>query len=468
MRDMSNFLDLNMDDILESWSVSQAVRELLANALDEQVLTSTPEIIIEKQGGSWIIQDFGRGIQPTHFVLKENPEKLGRSDIIGKFGYGLKDALGTLYRQGVEIEILSSHGTYRLGKRSKTGLNGLETLHVIQSAPTAGEMRGTRIYLRGLSDKDMQTARNMFLKLADPVPDVLETLPIGQIIRYRGQKAPIFVNGLQVGEEARFLFGYNLISPPPALMRALNRERRHVGRTAYVTRVKELLLQSTNPEVAKTLAADFAKKPTREELTWLPVQEHAIRLLNRERKHLFYKDGDAFHKPALLDEARNEGLIPIELSRKLWDKVLGQADYQQAPILTLEEFARQRNANFQPAFVSEADLTASELQIWKMRNRIFEAIGGRPAQVREICIAESIVIAEKANTQVLGLWSEQYQRITIRRDRLRSISAFSSVLLHEIAHAKSGADDCTRRFELELTDLLGRVADAMIRSENTT
>ena len=36
--------------------------------------------------------------------------------------------------------------------------------------------------------------------------------------------------------------------------------------------------------------------------------------------------------------------------------------------------------------------------------------------------------------------------------------AFSSTLLHEIAHAKGGKEDITREFENDLTDLLGLVA----------
>jgi hypothetical protein len=38
---MKNF-DLNIDKILENWEVFHAVRELIANAIDEQILTNPP------------------------------------------------------------------------------------------------------------------------------------------------------------------------------------------------------------------------------------------------------------------------------------------------------------------------------------------------------------------------------------------------------------------------------------------
>ncbi len=458
----TQILDLNVDKILESWTIAQAVRELIANALDEQTLSQSDPVQISDLGEKWEIRDFGRGIHPNHFVLNENPEKLNNPKIIGKFGFGLKDALGTLFRNGVEVEIHSRHGYFTLIRQQKSGLEEMATLHVIVSPPTDPRMVGTSILLHGVTAKDMSQAKNMFLQLADPPIEVLDTLPIGQIIRYTGKLAPIFVNGLQVGEEPRFLFGYNIIAPTPALQRAMNRERRHVGRTAYVSQVKELLLKSEKQAVIQVLAEDFARKPPHEELTWLPVQEHAVRLLNKGKKYVFYKDDGPLLQNSLISEVQRDGLIPLGIPKKLWKKILGQGDYQQSPIFTLDEYAKQRNANFQPEFISEEELTEAEQQVWASRKKIFGAIGGRPAQIREVRVAEKIVLKEKANSEVIGVWEEKYLRIVVRRDQLRSHRAFAAVLLHEIAHATSGADDITAGFEHELTNLLGKVAEALL------
>ena len=40
--------DLNIEKILESWEVYHAIREIIANALDEQILTNTKDIVIKK------------------------------------------------------------------------------------------------------------------------------------------------------------------------------------------------------------------------------------------------------------------------------------------------------------------------------------------------------------------------------------------------------------------------------------
>lgn len=52
--------DLNIEKILENWEAYHAVREIIANALDEQLLTNTLEIEIWKEDNNWTIRDFGR------------------------------------------------------------------------------------------------------------------------------------------------------------------------------------------------------------------------------------------------------------------------------------------------------------------------------------------------------------------------------------------------------------------------
>ena len=45
MPEARNF-DLNIEKILDGWEASHAIRELIANALDEQILSGTGEIQI--------------------------------------------------------------------------------------------------------------------------------------------------------------------------------------------------------------------------------------------------------------------------------------------------------------------------------------------------------------------------------------------------------------------------------------
>ena len=121
--------DLNIDKILEDWNVEHAIREIIANAIDEQTITNTRDIVIEKKSeGIWSIKDFGRGIRYEHFVQNESLEKQRTKGIIGKFGIGLKDALATFDRKGVSVEIFSQYGDIKVRRISKGGFDDIVTL----------------------------------------------------------------------------------------------------------------------------------------------------------------------------------------------------------------------------------------------------------------------------------------------------------------------------------------------------
>ena len=61
--------DLNIKEVLKNWEVEYALREIIANALDEQVISNTDEIEITKdEQNDWRIRDCGRGLQIEHFI----------------------------------------------------------------------------------------------------------------------------------------------------------------------------------------------------------------------------------------------------------------------------------------------------------------------------------------------------------------------------------------------------------------
>ncbi len=68
---MRKRFDLNIEKVLEHWTVSHAVREVITNALDERALTGTPEPKITKDPESaWHIRDYGRGLRYEHLTQK--------------------------------------------------------------------------------------------------------------------------------------------------------------------------------------------------------------------------------------------------------------------------------------------------------------------------------------------------------------------------------------------------------------
>ena len=144
---MTGLFDLNIETFLDQWEVFHAIREIIANALDEQILTGTKDVQIVKEGTIWHIRDYGRGFQYKFLTQNENPEKLNREDVIGKFGVGLKDAMAVLYRHGVTIRIKSKYNVISTTMAPKEGFSDTITLHANVQEPSEPNMVGTDVEL---------------------------------------------------------------------------------------------------------------------------------------------------------------------------------------------------------------------------------------------------------------------------------------------------------------------------------
>ena len=286
--------DLNIERVLENWTVAHALREVIANALDEQALTGTrePQIFRDAEG-RWHIRDWGRGLRYEHLTQNENKEKLAHPDqVVGKFGVGLKDALATFDRHRVVVVVRSRYGDITTGKQAKHGFADIKTLHALITEPADPSFTGTEFIMHGdaLGERQVEEAKALFLRYSGD--EELGVTPFGTVLRRANARARarIYVNGLRVAEEDNFLFSYNITSPTTALRRALNRERSNVGRSAYTDRVKSILLACDQDDVIDALVADlqnYERGTQHDETQWLDVGLHACKQLNARRMVIF-------------------------------------------------------------------------------------------------------------------------------------------------------------------------------------
>lgn len=461
--------DLNIDKILESWELHHAVRELIANAVDEAMLTTSPAPDISKDdSGWWRIRDFGRGLRYQDLIQSENPEKLQNPHVIGKFGIGLKDALATFERKQVQVLIRSQHGDISLARVSKHSFEDIVTLHATVAPPTCPRMEGTECCLYGVSDTDIETAKNMFLTFSTAKP--LETTQYGQVFPRMQGVGVIFINGMKVTEEENFLFSYNITSLNASIKRALNRERQNLGRSAYSDRVRAILLACKTEDVAQPLANDLQSHSVgdaHDELSWIDVQEHAVKILNSLKKVLFVSATQLSDRPDLIDDARSDGFQVVAVPDNLTHKIHGISDVTGKPVTELQEFVKLHNESFEFDWVSADDLTPKECTVWDQCTFILGMIGGRPRVVKDIRVSETMRRDPYASGETVGLWDGNEGWIIIKRSQLQSLSRFAGTLLHEALHAKYDLSDVSRDFESHLTELAGNLAARVIGLTNT-
>src|SRR5436190_16093843 len=160
---MVQAFDLNVERVLEHWSPAHAMREVVANALDEHALMGRADLpqIVKDDAGVWHVRDFGRGLRYQHLTQNESVEKRASDVVVGQFGVGLKDALATFYRNGIGVRISSPHGSISLIEQSKHGFGDVVTLHAIVDTPA--DIDGTDVALTGISDADVAEAMAFFL-----------------------------------------------------------------------------------------------------------------------------------------------------------------------------------------------------------------------------------------------------------------------------------------------------------------
>lgn len=467
---MTREFDLNIERVLENWSVAHALREVIANALDEQQLTRTaePEIFRDNHG-RWHIRDWGRGLRYEHLTQNENQEKLAHpGEVVGKFGVGLKDALATFDRHDIAVTIRTRHGDITTSKQAKHGFADIQTLHALISDPADPGFAGTEFILHGqaLSEREVQEAKALFLRYAGD--QELGVTSYGSVLRPRGRatRARIYVNGLRVAEEDNFLFSYNITSPTAALRRALNRERSNVGRGAYTDRVKAILLACDADEVIDALVADlqnYERGTQHDETQWLDVGLHACKQLNARRKVIFLTAFELAIAPDFVQRARDDGYQVIIVPESIRAKLPGLRDALGNPMRDLERYRDEWHDSFQFTFISPDDMTMAERQVWDALPAIFAARDGRPGRVRDVRVSETMRLMEGRYQEATGLWDEAEGQIIVKRTQLQSLAKFAGSVLHEVAHALSRAPDVSLEFEQALTDEVGAVVARHLR-----
>lgn len=458
--------DLNIEQILENWEVQHGIREVIANALDEQILTDTSPVLIEKRGAIWIIRDYGRGIRYTHLTQNENQEKLASPRVIGRFGIGLKDALATFERHNVRARIRSRFGTIQTIKSAKHGFGDIHTLHAVIEDPEDPSFVGTEVELEGVDDREMEAAKSLFLIFSGG--SLLDTTRFGQIISRRAGPGAIYINGVKVAEENNFLFSYNITLLNAAMKKAINRERSHVGRTAYADSVKKILLASSNSDVAHRLSDDisrFQEGTMHDELAWVDVQEHAVRILNAQGKVMMVTAEEAMNFPDLMDQAREGGTTILTIPENLRAKIADTVDINGNPMLDLARFTETYNDSFSFNFVEPETLSTREREVFNAIPLIIDMYGGLPSNVKSVRISDTMRPDLMSGSQTLGCWDSATASIVIWRNQLQSLPTTAGTLIHEMVHAKTGLSDVTRDFETALTEVIGHLCHGWLEAK---
>ncbi|MHA1655828.1 MAG: hypothetical protein ACTSWT_04825, partial [Candidatus Heimdallarchaeota archaeon] len=171
--------------------------------------------------------------------------------------------------------------------------------------------------------------------------------------------------------------------------------------------------------------------------------------------------------PELVDKLEESGHQVIVVPEEIKEKSKTIETNTGGFINDFSHYVEQRDQNFQFKFISPNQLNQTERHNYNLHNDVFKIIGGKPPNVNEVLISETMQRDNFSFKPAEGLYESFERRIIIKRSVLNDKKIFISVLLHEIAHATSGASDSTRDFESELTKLLGIVGEKVLEQQQT-
>lgn len=450
---MTEYFDLNIEKVLEHWSLSFAVREFISNALDEQTLTKTNEIEIFKILNVWHIRDYGRGISMKHFSQNENQEKLSATNLIGKFGVGLKDALAVLDRNNIRVQIVSRYCNVSIEKHKKSNFD-METLHAVFDSNIDDSFVGTDIRLFSIGGEVIEEAKSFFLHFNSK--SLLEKTKNGEVHMCIGTPK-IYVNGLQIAEEENFMFSYNITNVSASLRKAMNRERSNVGRTAYTESIKSILLKTKSQAVLDSLIKDlknFTMGNQKDESTWNDVASYTAKTLNKIGKYLFisaFRPLDNNQLEIAKTTGREIVVLPEDILYKLGNE-----------IYTFQNAVDEYEDSFEFEEVPISDFTKKELYALTFIPKIrkFYKENTKHRELPQVKIVKTLGLTNMAQ----GLW--YMDQIWIDRKTLTHVRKFVECVIHEYAHSLSDNPDNSRAFETDLGELFSYFAyELLLRTE---
>jgi hypothetical protein len=229
------------------------------------------------------------------------------------------------------------------------------------------------------------------------------------------------------------------------------------------------LLASKEQEVAEILAKDLTninEGTAHDELTWIDVQEHSVKILNQKGKYLFITSIEAMQHPDMIDHAKSSGHEVITIPENLKAKIQGETDMIGNPIIDIGQFVENYNDSFEYNFIDPEKLTDKEQSVYKHTDEILDIFGKKPNKVKHIKISSTMRKDFFQEEETVGCWDEKTSSIVLARKTLKLLSGYSGTLVHELIHAKTGYRDVTREFENSLTEKIGDLYCQLVATHN--
>ena len=222
----NNTIDLNIGtQCLDNWENNNAIRELIANALDEHIINKIVKpISINHSRNKCEIIDYGSGITKSSFVIQSNSNKINNEKLIGQFGFGMKDAIGVLCKNDIDVKIYTKDYIFTPSYTQRANTSDI-TLHISFESNDDyddDDEYGTKIVLNNIKRADIEKAKDYFIDFTTIKFDKLYS---DIMMKFSDNSQYIFVNKFRICKTKKnTYFSYN-IKKTKDVMKLFNRDR---------------------------------------------------------------------------------------------------------------------------------------------------------------------------------------------------------------------------------------------------
>jgi hypothetical protein len=470
-------------DFWKRWSTTDALREIIANALDED---KKPRV--EWRDGILTVEDKGPGIGEEGLILGVSNKGQGA---IGQFGEGLKAGCAVLTaKRGIGRVLVETVGYTLEPKLVKSELlkiasNGTASKHRLLSYTVTANSRtrGTKVTVECPED-EAQKAIALFLHLVDPA----YTAPPepGRIVFDAPGK--IFIGGLYVQSTNGLTYGYDF---PLSQKGMQNRDRSTIDGYYLERQVHQILSSITDPDILqKIVEAALAGELKKAERAFAP---HGLtpgyrKAMKAVGKRLFgdekvcYKAQGAhrysgheewddweeqFHsEDEMLLDLKDRGYRVIEPKLDYWEfeqlmKLLG---VRSAGDLYRKPELRKRHKEQKTLWLTVEQLTDAERENFERAVATVRAMWGSNA----IAAVAPYKKTTEEGADDWGLYLPSNGKIGIHIGSLKTFKDALETLTHEAAHRlrhkfsryghRQDYGDRTRGFEDQLVEMAATAA----------
>jgi hypothetical protein len=195
---------------LPTWGQYEAIRELLQNGRDAEVELSAPMTVRHRKDANILVIENEGCVLPHEALLLGHTTKVERSDLIGKFGEGLKLALLVLARSGQPVKIRSGSEVWVPSIQKSERFNA-DVLVMDISSGRKSENR-VQVEVGNISAEDWEAMKKCFLFLLKPREIEKNRIEgfSGALLLGDEYKGKLFAKGIFVQNDPRLHYGYDL------------------------------------------------------------------------------------------------------------------------------------------------------------------------------------------------------------------------------------------------------------------